>query len=159
MNTILEEIKEELKIVKNLKHIEVLEFEIRQKEENLNGKKILYSIVEKLDLMLHCEASHEPYISVSFRDDPDKKIYSLEIKFVERLTSNGEDRKYKIELSVYYTAPEHHSLSCNNSTEFIGGLSLKDQTDEEIANWFLSLRGKIKENVNCYYCGQINIHH
>jgi hypothetical protein len=154
MNTVIEEIKEELRIIKNLKHIQVLDFEILQKEENLNGKKILRSIVEKLDLKLVSESKYQPHINVYFKDDPNQKIYSLEIKCVQEWGPN----ELKIQLAVYYDAPEHTSMECNKQTEFISDLDLKDKTDEEIANWFLSLRGK-KKTVDCYYCGQINVHH
>jgi hypothetical protein len=149
VQTILEEINSELKQIKNLKHIECFDLSIRMNYIEL--KPVLHSLVQKLELKVIGESSMSPSMNVSFKDDP-QKIYHLSIY------SFLENYEPSLTLSVQYYAPEHHSLRCNRMNESIGNLILNYRTEDEIANWMLSLCGKTK-NVNCYYCGEISIHH
>lgn len=150
---IINEIKTELEQIKNFKHIEIYDYVISISNSTRTHptlKKILSFIVKKLDLNVIAESYTRPSMNISFKDDP-KKIYHLSIHFVT-------ERDPSLVFCVTYYAPEHESLNCNRSDETIGELVLNDQSDEEIVDWFLSLRGKTK-SVNCYYCGEINIHH
>jgi hypothetical protein len=144
---ILEEIKIELAQINNLKHIEVLDLSIRP----LQLKKLLYSFVQKMEFKVIGESSISPSMNISFKED-DQKIYHL------RLHLFLENKEPTLTLSVQYYAPEHSSLHCNRMNETIGTIILNNQTEDEIVNWILSLRGKTK-NISCYYCGEISIQH
>jgi hypothetical protein len=149
INPILEEINHELKLIKNLKHIEVLDLSIHPMHFQL--KQLLHFWVQHLNLKVLGESSISPSMNVSFQEDM-KKIYHLSIHL---FLKNNEP---SLILSVQYYATEHHSIHCNRMNESIGELILNHRSDDEIVKWMLSLRGKTK-NVNCYYCGEINIQH
>jgi hypothetical protein len=142
----IQEITNELELIKKLRLIEVSDYELTTKNHPI-FKKILHYIVKRLEVSIVSEASKNASINILFKQS--SKIYQLSMHF-------GSKKDDSIFLVVSYVSPEHTSLNCNRYDETIGELMLNDKSEDEVVQWILSLQGKTK-CIYCHYCGEITI--
>jgi hypothetical protein len=149
LSNTIQEMKNEIQQFKNFKYIKTSStFDLSIKKPSV-CKKLLDTIAEKMDMNVIHRSNYHPTMSLTFKDNKEK-VYQWSIHILV------EDAIFF--LQVNYFSPEHGSLNCNASMESIGDFELNGKSMDEIIAFIYSLQNKTK-TVNCYYCGEINIHH